>query len=769
MAAKEKSVTSVTEILDTIISSAKEGEMSALEEKVEPGKAEPLDVKEKGIAEVAGKAASDIDLDSPQLYLNRELTWLNFNKRVLHEAQDRRTLLGERVKFLSIVDSNLDEFFMKRIGGLKHLVAAGAHEPTIDGRTPQQQIDECRAVVLELQKGKHQTFLQLRRMLEKEGIQLPACYRDLNEEEQAAMREHFRTDIFPLITPQAMDPAHPFPFLSNLSLNLLVTLRHPGEEELLLARLKVPQGNGIPRFLRVGERDCFIPVEEVMGHNLDFLFPGMEVVSCELFRVTRNANTEQDEELADDLLDMIETELRDRKFSPMVRLEVTKNMTALHRGMLAAELGLDEESDVYFENTVLGMGDLMSLAGLGGPELHDVEHHPVENAKLHDSRNIFHIIRDVGPILLQHPYESFATSVERFVKEASTDPKVLAIKLTLYRTSADTRIIDYLVNAARNGKHVSVVVELKARFDEAANIRWANRLETVGINVTYGVVGLKTHSKVCLVVRRDYEGLRRYAHVGTGNYHAGTARLYSDLGVLTCDPEIGEGLTELFNYLTTGYKPKRNYGKLLPAPKVLKQSLLDKIKREIELHSEAQSGLIRLKTNALEDPDITRALYEASQAGVRVELVVRDTCRLRPGLAGISDNIRVISIVGQFLEHARIFHFHNGGADEYFIGSADLMKRNLESRVELVIPVEEAALQEDLDFILTSQLNDNRTAWDMQSDGSYRQRRPGRGNETLSAQQKFIEVAQRQYFSATRLRKRKPKGVARRRGGDGRR
>jgi polyphosphate kinase len=575
------------------------------------------------------------------------------------------------------------------------------------------------------------------------------------------LKKHYLTNIFPLVTPLAIDPAHPFPFISNLSLNLLITLPQT-DDQAGLARVKVPVGAGVPRFLRIGETCRFIPLEEVMAHNLDALFPGAGLDSCEFFRVTRNANTEYDEDKEDDLMAMIEAELRDRKFAPIVRLAIMEGMVPLHRGMLAAELGLDEGSDVAEIATLLGMRDLMEIATLDIPALHDPVHHPLTVPKLQDTRNIFHVIRETGPILLHHPYESFATSVERFVREASQDPKVLAIKMTLYRTSADTPIVNYLIDAARNGKQVAVVVELKARFDEAANIRWATRLEEVGIHVTYGVVGLKTHSKVILVVRRDYSGLRRYAHIGTGNYHAGTARLYADLGLLTCDDDIGHDLTELFNYLTTGYKPSRSYRKILVAPRAMKKPLLDRIEREIAGHSSKTPGLIRLKTNALEDADIVEALYRASQAGVKVELVVRDTCRLRPGLPGISENVTVVSIVGRFLEHGRIYYFRNGGDEEYFIGSADLMKRNLESRVEVVTPVEDPALRERLRAVFELQLNDHRNAWEMQSDGSYVQRRPRRPAEETGSQEALILAAEQRNFEATRLRRRRPRAIARR-------
>ena len=552
---------------------------------------------------------------------------------MLHEAQDKRTPLLERLKFLAIASSNLDEFFMKRIGGLKQQLAANVHQLTVDGRTPQEQISECTSAVKELQLQMREVYLELVKTLGRKGIHI-AEYQQLSAEQRGAIRDQFSKNILPLVTPLAMDPAHPFPFISNLSLSLLVTLRYRDEDEPIMNRIKVPLGSGVPRFLRVDGSDHFVPLEEVMAHNLDLLFPDMEVESCELFRVTRNANTELEEDQAEDLLNMIETELRYRKFAPFVRLEISAGMTPLHRGMLAAELGLDEAADVFESDVLLGLRDLMELAGLDYPELHDADHRPVTNVRLQDHRSIFHLIREAGSILLHFPYESFATSVERFVREASQDPKVRAIKMTLYRTSADTEILEYLIEAARNGKQVAVAVELKARFDEAANIRWASRLEEAGIHVTYGVVGLKTHAKAILVVRQDYSGLRRYAHIGTGNYHAGTARIYSDLGVLTCDEDIGHDLTELFNYLTSGCKPSRRYRKLLTAPKFQKKALLAKIEREIEQHADDSPGLIRFKTNALEDPHITEALYKASRAGVKVELIVRDSCRLRPGLAG---------------------------------------------------------------------------------------------------------------------------------------
>lgn len=699
------------------------------------------------------------NLRAPELYLNRELTWLEFNRRVLHEAQDSRNPLLERVKFLAITASNLDEFFMKRIGGLKQQVGAGIQELTVDGRNPQQQIVECYLRVREIEQQQWRLLAELLDLLKRHDICVHA-YAELTADERQALRDAYFRNVFPLVTPQAMDPAHPFPFVSNLSLNLLVTLRYPKDAEPLMARVKVPVGAGIARFLRVGQANRFVPLEDVIAHNLDLLFPAMEVDSCELFRVTRNANTERDEEEADDLLALIESELRERRFAPIVRLEVNTGMNSTHRGMLASELGLNERADVFEVDGMMALRDLMEVATIDAPALHDPPHRPIDHPRLPESRNIFHIMRDAGSLLLHHPYESFSTSVERFLREASNDPKVRAIKMTLYRTSPDSKILDYLCEAARNGKQVAVVVELKARFDEAANIRFANRLEEFGIHVTYGVVGLKTHCKVILVVRQDYNGLRRYAHIGTGNYHPGTARIYTDFGLLTCADDIGQDLTELFNYLTTGYRPKRAFRKLLPAPTLLKKALLAKIEREIGGHSVASPGAIQFKVNGLEDADITAALYRASQAGVKVDLIVRDTCCLRPGVPGLSENVRVISIVGRFLEHGRVYYFRNGGEEEYFIGSADCMKRNLESRIEVVIPIEDPPLRQELRTVLDVQLSGDHGEWEMQPDGTYLQRAPASGFK--SSQQLLIELAEKQQREAGRLRKRRPKGVARR-------
>ena len=680
------------------------------------------------------------DLDAPEWYLNRELTWLAFTGRVLSEGENPAAPLLERVKFLAIVSGNLDEFFMKRIGGLMQQVGAGVRELSVDGRTPEEQICECQVVVRDIKKRQRELAQRLLGELETNGITITR-YERLTEAQKSKMRDYYIENIFPLITPLAMDPAHPFPFISNLSLNLLVTVRERGADNPALVRIKVPVGGQVPRFLKVKGDTLLVPLEDVMANNLDLLFPGVSIESCELFRVTRNAIVERGEGKANDLLELIESELRDRKFAPIVRLEVSTGMAPVHRGMLAAEMGLNEEADVFEVDGLMAKRDLFQIASIDRPELCNPPHHPVDDPRVAQAPNIFHEIRDHGPIMLQHPYESFVTSVERFLEEARRDPKVLAIKMTLYRTASDSKIIGYLIDAAQNGKQVAVAVELKARFDESANIRWANHLEEAGIHVSYGVLGLKTHSKVIFVVRRDYDGLRRYAHIGTGNYHAQTARIYCDLGMLTCDPVIGEDLTELFNYLTTGSARKRKYRKLLPAPTLLKSSMLEKIEREISRHTPESPGLIQLKMNALEDRDVTKALYEASQAGVTVDLIVRDSCRLRPGIPGLSENVRVMSIVGRFLEHTRIFYFRNGGEEEYYMGSADCMKRNLESRVEVVTPVEVPELQAELREYLDVQLNDQRGAWDMQSDGTYVKRTPQPGADVRSAQEILIERA----------------------------
>jgi len=711
------------------------------------------DMEEKGGSHE--KPEKVFDLSSPEWYLNRELSWLEFNRRVFNESKDVRNPLLERVFFLSVIGSNLDEFFMKRIGGLKQQVGAELKLLSIDGRTPQQQIDESYEIVRDILEKQQELERELLVLLAKKDIRI-VKYKMLDEAQRQKMASYFRDSIYPLLTPQGMDPAHPFPFISNLSLNLLVATRHSDNEHIYLNRIKVPTaGTGIPRFIRVEPgKHLYVLFEDVIANNLEIIFPGMIIESCELFRVTRNAITENWPDQAIDLLSMIETALQDRKFAEIVRLEVDSTMTRQHRGMLASELGIDSRKDVFTVDGIMAKRDLMEIVAIDRPDLHFTPHQPLDHYKLSgDFPNIFHLIREEGPFLLQHPYESFSSSVERFLKEASTDPKVLVIKMTLYRTSANSQIIQYLLDAARNGKQVAVVVELMARFDESANIHWATYLEEAGIHVTYGVVGLKTHSKVIFVVRRDYNGLKRYAHIGTGNYHAGTARAYSDLGLLTCDADIGNDLTEFFNFLTLGYAPARHYKKLLPSPRILKKTLLENIKREIEQHGKGNQGLIQLKSNALTDMDVIAALYQASQAGVKVDLIIRDSCLLRPGIPGLSENIRVVSLVGRFLEHARIYYFRNNGQEQYFIGSADLMKRNLERRVEVIAPVESPVLQAQLREILNLQLTDRRGVWDMQPDGSYTRRQPESKEEKRSAQELLIEKSEKRLAEARRLYK----------------
>jgi polyphosphate kinase len=712
------------------------------------------------------KTSKIVDLDNPKWYLNREITWLAFNKRVLNEGRDERVPLLERVFFVAVVGSNLDEFFMKRIGGLKQQVGAGVKKPTVDGMLPQEQIDRSYSIAQELLKEQRVIEDELRKQLAREGIRF-CLYADLTSHQKKEMGVYFKKEIYPLLTPQGIDPAHPFPFISNLSLNLLTAVSEESDSQIYLNRIKVPTGVGIPRFIKVGGKHLYITFEELIANNLAELFPGMVVHSHSVFRVTRNAITDRMEEQANDLLVMIETALRDRKFADIVRLQVAGDMSSLHRGMLAAELGINEKDDVFEAPGILAKRDMMEIWKIDRPDLHYPIHQPCDHPQLlTEDPNIFHVLRRQKNILLQHPYESFDTSVERFLKEASTDPKVLVIKMTLYRTGSESRIIRYLIDAAQNGKQVAVVVELMARFDESANIMWAEALEEAGIHVTYGVVGLKTHSKVIFVVRRDYNGLQRYAHIGTGNYHAGTARQYSDIGLLTNDPVICEDLTELFNYLTTGYAPVRKYQKILPSPNMLKKALLKKIEREIELQKSGKTGLIQFKSNALEDKEITKSLYRASQAGVKVNLIIRDSCRLRPGIKGLSDKISVISVVGRFLEHSRIFYFRNGGDEEYFIGSADLMTRNLEARVEVVTPIEDKNLQQRLREIIDVHITNRRSVWEMQSDGSYVQRSPKEGEEQRTVQEILIDQAEKRLAAsplAKKKRNKKSTGLVRKR------
>ena len=677
----------------------------------------------------------------PDCFLNRELSWISFNRRVLSEAANPRTRLLERLKFLAIVSANIDEFYMKRLGGLKQQIGAGVTQLTIDGRTPEEQLAQCRIMLLSLQKEKEGTYWSVIDELKQHDIKL-CSYADLDESDKQELKYYYESKIRPLITPLVVDRCHPFPFISNLSLNLLVAMKRDEHSGVLEARIKVPTGDGVPRFVQIGSAHRFVRLEDLIINQIDTLFPCTEIISCDVFRVTRNAITENDSSGMEDMLEFIERELRSRRFAPVVRLQTSPQMHHARKKSLATQLGLDVVKDVFESAAMVSMSDLMEIASLDIPELRDRPNQPINNFRTDNHTLVFEAIRAAESILLQHPYESFVTSVERFVYEASRDPDVAAIKMTLYRTSSDTKILGYLINAAKNGKQVAVIVELKARFDEEANIRWASRLEEAGVHVSYGVADLKTHCKTILVVRNEDDGIKRYAHIGTGNYHAGTARLYSDIGLLTCNSDITADLAELFNYLTTGCHPQRTYVKIMAAPLIIKQELLSKIEREITTHSKDNTGLIRLKTNALEDPDITAALYRASIAGVKVELIVRDICRLKPALTGLSENIHVISIVGRFLEHSRIYMFRNGGAEEYYIGSADLMTRNLERRVELLVPIEHGESKQALHEIMEAQLADNYCAWDMQSDGQYTQRKSTNLHTQSNSQKNAVNQAQ---------------------------
>jgi len=672
---------------------------------------------------------ADWDLDSPELYLNRELTWLAFNRRVLAEAENEQMPLLERLKFLSIFDSNLDEFFMKRMGGLKQQLGAGMTTLSVDGRTPEQQLKECRTTIIDALADR--TFIknELFDALAAHDINIEN-YASLDDDSQQRLRKRYKEAVLPLVTPLAIDEAHPFPFISNLSLNLLVEAHDPCEETPHLVRIKMPTSSHTPRFMQIGDEPRFVALEEIIANNLDLLLPGAEILSVGHFRVTRNAIVERDEELANDLLEMIEAELRDRRFAPVVRLEVTPDTSQALRDYLVRELHFSGPQDVYEIPDMLGLRDLMQIAEIDRPELKFKSFEPAAVPRLAAASSIFAELDEHGPILVKHPYQSFDGSVTRLLSEAARDPAVLAIKTTVYRTSEKSEIIPLLIEAVTAGKQVAVVVELQARFDEAANIRWANRLEEAGIHVSYGVVGFKTHTKATLILRQKPNGkLRRYVHIGTGNYHSGTARQYCDLGLLISNSAIGADATELFNLLTSGSLSGRRYRSLLVSPLEMKDALLMRIQREINHHRECGNGRIQLKTNALEDAEVTRALYEASQAGVAIDLIVRDTCRLRPGIPGLSESVRVISILGRFLEHARLYYFHNDGEEEYFIGSADLMSRNLNSRVEVLVPIRNHALQAELRDMLELQLNDTCGAWEMDSDGAYRKLTAAEGSE----------------------------------------
>jgi len=664
------------------------------------------------------------------LYFNRELSWLEFNARVLHEAIDERTPLLERVKFLSIFSTNLDEFFMVRIAGLRRQLAAGVTQAAPDGLTPLQQLDAIWKRVGELHEQQQACLADLLDRLGEHDVRL-VDVESLSPAEFSALDEYFEREVFPVLTPLALDPGHPFPYISNLTLSLAVRLRDPESGVEHLARVKVPRS--LPRWVPVqGRPTYFVALEQVIGTNLGALFPGFEIAGYHVFRLTRYSDLEiPDAEEPEDLLATIEEQVFQRRFGEVVRIEVETGMPADMRELLLDELRGEgagntplAERDVVDAGPLLDLGDFMSFSDLKLPALKPAPHQPTVPAELRDAdRSIFDVIKD-GDVLLHHPFDSFSASVERFLDEAADDDNVLAIKMTLYRTSGDTAIVDSLIRAAQGGKQVAVLVELKARFDEANNISWARTLEDYGIHVAYGSAALKIHTKTALVVRREADGIRRYVHIGSGNYNSRTARIYTDVGLLTCSPSIGADVSDLFNSLT-GYSRQRVYRKLIVAPTMMRARFIEMIQREATHAREGRPARIVAKMNALVDPATIDALYGASAAGVRIDLLVRGICCLRPQEPGLSDNIRVTSVVGRFLEHSRIYYFGNGGTPEFYVGSADWMPRNFDRRVECVVPVEKPALHERLSALLQLYLNDNRQAWDLRADGQWRQRRSG--------------------------------------------
>jgi polyphosphate kinase len=656
--------------------------------------------------------------DSEVVYLNRELSRLDFYGRVLELAQDETVPLLERVKFLAIFSQFVDEFFQVQVAGLKDQVKAGIASTGPDGRTPAEQLRAIRDRVEDLLATEAKVFLtDVGPRLAEAGVRL-CHWESLDEEDRAYLVRAFQQWIFPVLTPLSVDPAHPFPEISNLSLNLAVMVRNAGTGERRFARVKVPPI--LPRFVVMPDGERFVPLEQVIAAHLPALFRGMEIERQYPFRVTRNADLIVDEDEADDLIVAVEMELRRRRFGKAVRLEVDAQMSDEVRTLLLRELEL-EPGDLYAIDGPLDLGGLWAVYELDRPDLKDEAWTPMTQPGLatadDEPVDLFAVLSE-RDVLVHHPYDSFTTSVEAFIKQAANDPRVLAIKQTLYRTSGDSPVVRSLIEAAEAGKQVAVLVEVKARFDEEANIGWARALEEVGVHVVYGVVGLKTHSKTALVVRQEDEGIRRYCHIGTGNYNPRTARLYTDIGLLTSDADIGDDLTELFNFLT-GYARHVGYRKLLVAPTYLRGSVIDLIRAETE--APAGLGRIVIKANHLVDPAVIDALYEASQAGVEVDLIVRGICCIRPGVPGLSERIRVRSIVGRYLEHSRIMKF--GGSEKrpprFFIGSADLWQRNLDRRIEVVTPVEDPDLMARLEEVLEVNLADDTQAWELTADGTW--------------------------------------------------
>ncbi|MFC4374872.1 RNA degradosome polyphosphate kinase [Nocardia halotolerans] len=654
-------------------------------------------------------------------YLNRELSWLDFNARVLALAEDASLPLLERAKFLAIFASNLDEFYMVRVAGLKRRAETGLSVRSADGRSPSEQLEMISARAQELADRHAHVFIDaVNPALAAEGIDI-ICWADLDVDERQRLSNHFTDQVFPVLTPLAVDPAHPFPYISGLSLNLAVTVKDAGTGGEHFARVKVP--DNVDRFVRVRRTTApsaiaaFLPMEDLIAAHLDLLFPGLTVVETHSFRITRNADFEVDEDRDEDLLQAMERELARRRFGKPVRLEVSDDMTEHMLELLLRELEVDP-ADVIQVPGLLDLSCLWQVYGVDRPELKDAPYVPATPPAFGERetpRNVFAALRE-GDVLVHHPYDSFSTSVQRFIEQAAADPQVLAIKQTLYRTSGDSPIINSLIDAAEAGKQVVALVEIKARFDEQANIKWARELEQAGVHVVYGLVGLKTHCKTCLVVRREGSTIRRYCHIGTGNYNPKTARLYEDVGLFTAAPEIGADLTDLFNSLT-GYSRKDDYRNLMVAPLGVRAGIIERIDREIALASQGADARIRIKANAIVDEQIIDALYRASQAGVAVQIVVRGICGLRAGVPGLSENIEVRSILGRFLEHSRVLQFR--AQDETWIGSADMMHRNLDRRVEVMVQVKDPRLTERLTAVFDSALDPMTRCWVLLPDGTW--------------------------------------------------
>ena len=679
-----------------------------------------------------------VDLDDRSLYFNRELSWLQFNARVLELAEDASVPLLERVKFCAIASSNLDEFFMVRVAGLHDQIDAGIETPLQDGRTPTETIAVIRDTVRE-HITRQGTLLdrELRPALAEHGIRIVGVS-EVGAEERAALDERFRRQIFPVLTPLAVGLGRPFPYISNLSLSLGVVVRDPVGGMEAFARVKVPK-EMLPRFVPVGDGKTFVPLEDLIAKNLDVLFPGMEIVDHAVFRVTRDADFTVSDE-ADDLVRAVEDELRRRRFGEVVRVEVSASMSAAMREQIVASLAAEDE-DVFEAPGLLDLEDLWDIVGVSGhADLRDKPWSPVTQPRLQpdedEEPDVMAAMRK-GDILLHHPYDSFSTSVERFVEQAVADPNVLAIKQTVYRTSDDSPLVPALIRATERGKQAVCVVEVKARFDERANIQWARSLEQAGVHVVHGLPALKTHAKCLLIIRREGDGVRHYVHVGTGNYHQRTARLYTDFGLLTCDEEIGADVADMFNFLT-GFARPRAYRQVLVAPAHLRDAILAEIEATIDARKEGRRGRIRMKMNSLVDRRCIQALYRASQAGVEVELNVRGICCLRPGVEGVSEHIRVTSVVGRFLEHSRIYAFERDGDCTVYIGSADLMPRNLDTRVELLTPIRDPSLRDDLTDALDRCMADDTNAWELREDGSW-ERRSADPNEPRNAQRELMD------------------------------